>query len=202
LLLGKRKMRKQLTLLLLHDLEKRRVLLAMKKRGFGAGKYNGFGGKIEPKETILGAALREMHEESGGLIPTDTALRGNIIFEFQGSPELLEVHVFKSTEWQDRAEPSETEEMRPEWHAEDAIPYDKMWLDDKYWLPILLKRGEEKEEGRLISAAEGQCFKAHFLFSGHETIVTHKIELLTGPEGLPHKPDAVLVTEVQGPITA
>jgi hypothetical protein len=37
-----------------------RVLLGMKKRGFGAGKYNGFGGKVEAKETIREAALRGM----------------------------------------------------------------------------------------------------------------------------------------------
>ncbi|RYE83489.1 MAG: NUDIX domain-containing protein [Methanosarcinales archaeon] len=28
-------------------------------------QYNGFGGKIEPGETIKAAAVREMHEESG-----------------------------------------------------------------------------------------------------------------------------------------
>ncbi|HEY5036239.1 MAG TPA: NUDIX domain-containing protein, partial [Chthoniobacterales bacterium] len=35
------------------------VLLIRKKRGFGAGKINGPGGKVEPGETALGAALRE-----------------------------------------------------------------------------------------------------------------------------------------------
>lgn len=34
-----------------------RVLLGMKKRGFGMGKYNGFGGKVEPGESIEAAAL-------------------------------------------------------------------------------------------------------------------------------------------------
>jgi 8-oxo-dGTP pyrophosphatase MutT (NUDIX family) len=37
----------------------------MKKRGFGHGKYNGFGGKVEKSETISQAAIREMYEESG-----------------------------------------------------------------------------------------------------------------------------------------
>lgn len=32
------------------------VLLGMKKRGFGAGKWNGFGGKVQPGETIEEAA--------------------------------------------------------------------------------------------------------------------------------------------------
>ena len=42
--------------------EEERILLAMKKRGFGAGKFNGFGGKVEARETILEAALREFEE--------------------------------------------------------------------------------------------------------------------------------------------
>ena len=36
----------------------------MKKRGFGEGKYNGFGGKIKDKETIEAAAIRELYEET------------------------------------------------------------------------------------------------------------------------------------------
>jgi 8-oxo-dGTP pyrophosphatase MutT (NUDIX family) len=36
-----------------------RVLLGEKKRGFGEGYYNGFGGKVEKAETILEAAKRE-----------------------------------------------------------------------------------------------------------------------------------------------
>lgn len=35
-----------------------RVLLGMKKRGFGAGKWNGFGGKVQPGESIEDAARR------------------------------------------------------------------------------------------------------------------------------------------------
>ncbi|KAJ1429629.1 hypothetical protein B484DRAFT_396306, partial [Ochromonadaceae sp. CCMP2298] len=30
----------------------REVLLGMKKRGFGAGKWNGFGGKMDPGESM------------------------------------------------------------------------------------------------------------------------------------------------------
>jgi 8-oxo-dGTP diphosphatase / 2-hydroxy-dATP diphosphatase len=34
------------------------VLLGLKKKGFGKGKWNGFGGKVEKNETILEAAIR------------------------------------------------------------------------------------------------------------------------------------------------
>lgn len=41
------------------------VLLAMKKRGFGAGNWNGVGGKIEAGESIEQALVRECQEEIG-----------------------------------------------------------------------------------------------------------------------------------------
>jgi hypothetical protein len=47
---------KLLTLVLIRD--KCRVLLGMKKRGFGAGRWNGFGGKVEAGETIVQGAIR------------------------------------------------------------------------------------------------------------------------------------------------
>lgn len=37
-----------------------KVLLGLKKRGLGVDKWNGFGGKLEPGETIEEAAKREM----------------------------------------------------------------------------------------------------------------------------------------------
>ena len=37
------------------------ILLGMKKRGFGVGRWNGFGGKVHSGETILEAAKRYAH---------------------------------------------------------------------------------------------------------------------------------------------
>lgn len=37
---------------LMFVVEDNRVLLGFKKRGFGSGKYNGFGGKVELNESI------------------------------------------------------------------------------------------------------------------------------------------------------
>ena len=45
-----------LTLVLI--MKGKQVLLGMKKRGFGKGKWNGFGGKVQDGEEILDAAKR------------------------------------------------------------------------------------------------------------------------------------------------
>lgn len=49
-------LKKLFTLVLMKDSD--RILLGLKKRGFGQGRWNGFGGKVEPGETILQAAHR------------------------------------------------------------------------------------------------------------------------------------------------
>lgn len=54
-------MKKVLTLCIVHQNSK--VLLVMKKRGFGSGRWNGFGGKVSLEETIEAAAKRELKEE-------------------------------------------------------------------------------------------------------------------------------------------
>ena len=71
--------RKKLTLVLLH--QGGRVLLGMKKRGFGAGKWNGFGGKVEGVETVVQAAQRELQEEAG-ITALDLTLCGTLKFSF------------------------------------------------------------------------------------------------------------------------
>lgn len=129
---------KQKTLIFLVRPNEERVLLAMKKRGFGMGKWNGVGGKVESGESVRAAAVRETQEEIGVMLrEEDLASRGVISFSFAGQPELTQgVHVFFAERWE--GEPEESEEMRPAWCAVSAIPYDEMWIDDRYWLPIAL----------------------------------------------------------------
>jgi len=113
-----------------------RILLGMKKRGFGAGRWNGFGGKLHEGESVEAAAKRETQEECGIIIEA-LEEAGVIDFEFKNNPEILEVHIFKINKYS--GEPVETEEMKPEWFDFDKIPYDSMWPDDKFWLPLFLK---------------------------------------------------------------
>ena len=56
---GGRPSNKLLTLLfVLRTQPTPQVLLGYKKRGFAQGRWNGFGGKVEPNETIRDAAVR------------------------------------------------------------------------------------------------------------------------------------------------
>lgn len=81
------KKRKITTLCLIH--EHPRLLLGMKKRGFGAGRWNGFGGKVQEGESIEEAARREMKEEAD--IEVDMLdKRGLIEFEFESDPDIIE----------------------------------------------------------------------------------------------------------------
>jgi len=47
---------KVLTLVLIRDAS--RVLLGMKKRGFGEGRWTAYGGEVQPAETIMQGAKR------------------------------------------------------------------------------------------------------------------------------------------------
>ena len=127
-------MRKILTLCIIHQHPK--VLLGMKKRGFGAGRWNGFGGKLEEGESIEESIKRETKEEAG--IDINNLNRIGIIeFEFENDPKILEVHVFKAENFV--GEPTESGEMKPQWFYIDEIPFSKMWPDDIIWMPLFLK---------------------------------------------------------------
>lgn len=148
--------KKILTLCIVH--QKPRILLGMKKRGFGVGKWNGFGGKVQENETIEEAAIREVKEEAG--IDVDNLIKHGIIeFEFQGNPEILEIHLFRAHAF--AGIPAESEEMKPRWFTESSLPYDEMWADDRHWMPLFL---------------EGKMFRGKFLFQGHEHILDWSLE--------------------------
>ncbi len=111
------------------------VLLGLKKRGFGEGYWNGFGGKVEEGESIETATRRELLEEAG-IHAARLEKQGVNSFEFVGDPVILEVHIFSVPEFSGK--PKESDEMRPQWFKKNDIPYHAMWADDKFWLPHFL----------------------------------------------------------------
>ncbi len=131
-----------------------RILLGLKKTGFGSGKYNGFGGKFEEGETAAAAAVRELKEECGlAANEADLEYVGELQFVFPASPELdHDVQLYVVHTW--RGEPQESPEMKPEWFATADIPYKQMWADDIYWLPAVLKG--KKISGRVIFAENNE----------------------------------------------
>ena len=133
-----------------------RLLLIHKKRGIGAGKINGPGGRIDPGESALECAVREVREELC-VVPTGLGHCGELSFQFVDG---LSIHVSVFTATGCDGEPRETDEARPLWVARDEIPYDRMWADDRIWLPIML---------------DGHCFRGRALFDGDD-MLGHDIE--------------------------
>jgi 8-oxo-dGTP diphosphatase len=127
------------------------VLLIEKKRGLGAGKINGPGGKIDPGETPLQAIIRETQEELV-ITPHDPVKLGELRFSMSDCPDIL-CHVYRSHAF--TGTPTETDEAVPCWTALDAIPYQNMWEDDRHWLPLVL---------------EQRTFRGSFIFEGERML--------------------------------
>jgi mutator protein MutT len=113
----------------------KQVLLAMKKRGFGSGYWNGPGGKIEAGEKLEAALIRECKEE---VDITLTKFEKVAVHDFKfpdGNSDMV-VHTYLCSTWD--GEPKESDEMAPKWFNINELPYDEMWADDRYWLPLVL----------------------------------------------------------------
>ncbi|MBM4357544.1 MAG: 8-oxo-dGTP diphosphatase [Deltaproteobacteria bacterium] len=112
------------------------VLLIRKKRGLGAGKFNGPGGRLEPGETPLACAIREVEEELC-ITPREVEPCGELSFQFVDG-YALHAHLFRADAYEGR--PTETDEATPHWFPIEELPFDEMWQDDKLWLPRVLAR--------------------------------------------------------------
>jgi 8-oxo-dGTP diphosphatase len=116
------------------DRKLRKLLLIIKKKGLGQGKVNAPGGRLEPGETFLEAAIRECREEVS-MIPVRPEKRMELHFQFT-SGYALYGEAFFADSWEGEARPSD--EADPFWCDLDDIPWDKMWEDDRNWLPQAL----------------------------------------------------------------
>ena len=113
----------------------REVLLIDKKTGLGKGLVNAPGGHIEAEETAVEAAVREYREETG-LFISEARLAGRLRFQFTDGTTLKGNVYFSEAYSGDMAE---TPEARPFWCKVSEIPFDKMWEDDRYWLPAAME---------------------------------------------------------------
>lgn len=123
------------------------ILLIRKLRGLGAGKINGPGGRIEPGETKLNCARREVEEELR-VTPLELEERGELRFQFLDGHS-IQAYVYVANDC--IGEPQSTDEAIPIWTPRIAIPYAEMWADDRLWLPELVR---------------GKRFRGRFLFDG------------------------------------
>jgi len=124
-----------------------KILLIDKKTGFGKGKVNGPGGKVEPGESPQDCAVRECYEELGIRV-ANLRYCGQHRFQFVDGYSLL-VWVYSSEEFE--GTPTESVEAKPLWFPLDAIPFERMWEDDGLWLPMLIR---------------GERFQGRWLFDG------------------------------------
>lgn len=138
------------------------VLLGMKKKGFGAGKYNGYGGKPEYEgETETHMAVRELHEECGvRTLESHLQEVAQIEFRFPDKPEWDQLmFVYFVNQWE--GEPQESAEMTAEWFELDSVPYSKMWEADTYWMPKVL---------------EGKYVTAKFVYSAEQKLLEKEMK--------------------------
>jgi len=127
------------TLCYLLDPKRQKILLGLKKTGFGKGKYLGIGGKLENKEVLRKATVRETVEEIKvqALILDKVAVL-NFYFPYADEPKLWsqQVHIFTCKSW--KGDPQKSAEINPVWFDWDNLPFEQMWDDSSFWLPRVL----------------------------------------------------------------
>jgi 8-oxo-dGTP pyrophosphatase MutT (NUDIX family) len=136
-----------------------RVLLGLKKRGFGKGKYTQVGGKLEPGETYEQAMIRECREEIG-VTPTRYIDMGKCVFKMfhKGKSEEWDMEIFCASEW--TGEPVESDEIKPVWFDITTLPYPQMHEDDIFWFPLVL---------------DGKRIDAFFEFDADDRIIDKRV---------------------------
>ncbi len=144
-----------------------KILLAKKKRSFGVGKWNGYGGKLDEGETPLQAIVREVKEESNLIVPESSFVElGFIDFYFDDKPEWDQrVVIYKVDDFS--GEPEETEEMMPTWFNINEIPWNEMWKGDDQWIPFVIEG--KKVKGEIHFTDNGEALVSCVLEYGNES---------------------------------
>lgn len=135
------------------------VCLALKKRGFGEGRWNGVGGKVQEGETMDQAIRRETKEETSVDVKEISKI-AEIVFHFPNNIS-WNMWAYFCENW--NGEPTESEEMNPKWYSVSEIPYQSMWPDDEFWLP---------------QALTGKLIKAEFTFDKDEKLLAQEVKIV------------------------
>lgn len=132
------------------------ILLINKRTGLGKGKVNGPGGKVDPGETPETCAIRECEEEVG-ITVRDLEYCGQHRFQFVDG---YSIHVWVYRTRRFEGIPRATREAEPMWVRQDQIPFQDMWEDDRFWLPMVIR---------------GERFQSRWIFDG-DRMVDYEIE--------------------------
>jgi 8-oxo-dGTP pyrophosphatase MutT (NUDIX family) len=152
------------------------ICLGMKKRGFGVGQWNGFGGKQQSGESVEAAAIRETQEECGVEVHSPAKF-AELDFYFPENPAWDQrVHVYVTESW--TGEPTESEEMRPQWFDVKSLPWPSMWTDDPIWLPEVLSG--KRVQGRFVFDAQNKITE-HELHEVEGALPPHEPRVLSAP---------------------
>jgi 8-oxo-dGTP diphosphatase len=128
-----------------------KILLINKKTGLGKGKVNGPGGKVDPGETPEVCAVRECQEELG-ITVSNLEYCGQHRFQFVDGYS-IHVWVYRTQDYD--GIPTESVEAKPFWVRLDQVPYEEMWEDDQYWLPMVVR---------------GERFQTRWIFDGDRMV--------------------------------
>lgn len=145
---------------------KTQLLLALKLRGFGAGTYNGIGGKLEPGESALSSVIRETHEEVGVEVTAeDVRFVGRVGINVPGEGgEVVRIAVY-TTHSVCVKEVLRSEEVEARWYDVDASEGVVGWeglpekLRPEHWVYLGLlvgthrRRSDEGRGGTLFDAS-------------------------------------------------
>jgi 8-oxo-dGTP diphosphatase len=132
--------------------DKDHILLLKKATGIGKDKWYPTGGKVRPNETPKTGVAREVYEETG-LRVTNLRHHGDVVCYFgHDTLPVWAVHIFSTSDF--KGSLKESSEGVLKWFPLNEIPYDEMWQDDRYWLPLLLK---------------GKRFKGEFVYNDEGT---------------------------------
>lgn len=141
---------------LCYVVENNKVLLGLKKEGFGKNLWNALGGQKQGNESPIQAAIRETQEEAG-VTPKNLRHAANLLFHFANYPDM---YCFAFIAEKYTGLPVETAEARPSWFPINQLPFDQMWPDDRHWLPHIFT-------GKFVTAT--------FWFNKHDTLSRRRL---------------------------